>query len=99
MNKRDRDTRGGDQSSTGVGNDDKDRQGQRSQDPDSPYARGENRSRTTKPKNQMESRNTGAGSRPDKSGKGSTVDTGDRSSRGEDSEGRPTRSGSKSNAS
>ena len=99
MNKRDRDTKGGDQSSTGVGNDDKDRQGQRSQDPESAYARGENRSQTTKPKNQMESRNTGAGPRPDKSGKGSTVDTGDRASRGEDSKGRPTRSGSKSNAS
>ena len=98
MKKRDRDTKGGDQSSSGVGNDDRDRQGQRSQDPESPYARGEDRSQTTKPKNQMESRNTGAGPRPDKSGKGSTVDTGDRASRGEDSEGRPTRSGSKSNA-
>jgi hypothetical protein len=46
----------------------------------------------------MESRNTGSKPRPDKSGKGSTVDTGDRASRGEDSKGRPTRSGSKSNA-
>ena len=61
-------------------------------------ARGEERSKTTKPKNQMESRNTGSTPRPDKSGRGSTVDTGDRSSRGEDSQGRPTRSGSKSNA-
>ena len=99
MNKRDRDSRGGDQSSTGVGNDDKDRQGQRVQDPDSAYARGENRSKTTKPKNQMESRNTGSGPKPNKAGKGSTVDTGNRSSRGENSKGRPTRSGSKSNAS
>jgi len=94
-----RNTRGGDQSSSGVGADDRDRQGQRVQDPESAYARGEDRSKTTKPKNQMESRNTGSGPRPDKSGKGSTVDTGDRSSRGEDSKGRPTRSGSKSNAS
>ena len=94
-----RDTKGGDQSGSGVGSDDRDRQGQRVQDPESAYARGEDRSKSTKPKNQMESRNTGAGPRPDKSGKGSTVDTGDRASRGEDSEGRPTRSGSKSNAS
>src|SRR5687767_14912777 len=93
-----RNTQGGDQSGSGVGNDDRDRQGQRVQDPESPYARGEDRSKTTKPKNQMESRNTGSTPRPDKSGKGSTVDTGDRSSRGEDSQGRPTRSGSKSNA-
>jgi hypothetical protein len=98
MNKRDRNTQGGDQSGTGVGNDDRDRQGQRVQDPESPYARGENRSKTAKRKSQAESRNTGAGPRPDKSGKGSVVDTGDRSSRGEDSQGRPTRSGSKSNA-
>jgi hypothetical protein len=45
----------------------------------------------------MESRNTGSTPRPDKSGKGSTIDTGTRSSRGEDSKGRPTRSGSESN--
>ena len=99
MNKRDRDTQGGDQSSTGVGNDDRDRQGQRVQDPESPHARGEERSKPTKPSSQAESRNTGSGPRPDKSGKGSTIDTGERSSRGEDGEGRPTRSGSKSNAS
>ena len=98
MNKRDRNTEGGDQSSTGVGNDDRERQGQRVQDPQSAYARGENRSKTTKPESQMESRNTGSRPRPDKSGKGSTVDTGTRSSRGEDGKGRPTRSGSKSNA-
>jgi hypothetical protein len=92
-----RDSRGGDQSSSGVGGDDRDRQGQRVQDPDSAYARGDQRSTTTKPKNQMESRNTGSAPRPDKSGKGSTIDTGTRSSRGEDSRGRPTRSGSDSN--
>lgn len=97
-NKRDRDTKGGDQSSTGVGGDDRDRQGQRVQDPESPRARGEDRSTSTKPKNQMESRNTGSTPRPDKSGRGSTVDTGTRSSRGEDTKGRATRSGSKSNA-
>ena len=39
---------------------------------------------------------TGSKPRPDKSGKGSTVDTGTRSSRGEDSKGRSTRSGSES---
>ena len=92
-----RNTRGGDQSGSGVGGDDRDRQGQRVQDPDSAYARGDQRSVTTKPKNQMESRNTGSKPRPDKSGKGSAVDTGTRSSRGEDSQGRSTRSGSESN--
>jgi hypothetical protein len=93
-----RNTKGGDQSSAGVGGDDRDRQGQRIQDPESAYARGDQRSTTDKPKNQMESRNTGSKPRPDKSGRGSTIDTGNRSSRGEDSLGRPTRSGSKSNA-
>ncbi len=97
MKKRGRNTTGGDQSSSGVGNDDRDRQGQRVQDPESAYARGDNRSTTTKPKNQMESRATGSKPRPDKSGKGSAIDTGTRSSRGEDSRGRPTRSGSESN--
>jgi hypothetical protein len=92
-----RNTRGGDQSGSGVGGDDRDRQGQRVQDPESAYARGDQRSTTMKPKNQMESRNTGSTPRPDKSGKGSTIDTGTRSSRGEDSKGRPTRSGSDSN--
>ncbi len=98
VNRRSRTTEGGDQSSSGVGNDDRDRQGQRVQDTESAFARGAKRSTTDKPKNQMESRNTGSRPRPDKSGKGSTVDTGNRSSRGEDSKGRPTRSGSKSNA-
>ena len=92
-----RNTQGGDQSSSGVGNDDRDRQGQRVQDPESAHARGDQRSKSTKPKNQMESRATGSKPRPDKSGKGSTVDTGTRSSRGEDSKGKPTRSGSDSN--
>jgi hypothetical protein len=92
-----RDTQGGDQSSSGVGGDDRDRQGQRVQDPASAHARGDQRSTTAKPKSQMESRNTGSKPRPDKSGRGSTVDTGTRSSRGEDSLGRPTRSGSESN--
>ena len=92
-----RNTQGGDQSGSGVGEDDRDRQGQRVQDPDSAHARGDQRSTTTKPKNQMESRNTGSTPRPDKSGKGSTIDTGTRSSRGEDSKGRATRSGSDSN--
>ena len=91
-----RNTQGGDQSGSGVGNDDRDRQGQRVQDPDSAHARGDQRSVTTKPKNQMESRATGSKPRPDKSGKGSTVDTGTRSSRGEDRKGRSTRSGSES---
>ena len=92
-----RNTQGGDQSGSGVGGDDRDRQGQRVQDPDRAYARGDQRSTTAKPGNQMESRNTGSTPRPDKSGKGSTIDTGTRSSRGEDSSGRATRSGSDSN--
>jgi hypothetical protein len=92
--KRGRDSRDGDQGSSGVGADDRDRQGQRSQDPESPWARGEERSEKPAP-----NRNTGSGPRPDKSGRGSVVDTGDRSGRGEDRLGRPTRSGSKSNAS
>jgi hypothetical protein len=93
-----RNTQGGDQSGSGVGGDDRDRQGQRVQDPESAYARGDQRSTTTRPKSQMESRNTGSKPRPDKSGRGSTIDTGTLSSRGEDSKGRSTRSGSKSNA-
>ena len=68
-----RNSQGGDQSSSGVGGDDRDRQGQRVQDPDSADARGDQRSTTTKPKNQMESRNTGSTPRPDKSGKGSNL--------------------------
>src|SRR5687767_2284929 len=99
MAKRDRNTEGGDQSSSGVGGDDRDRQGERIQDPDSPWARGEARSKPTKPASQAESRNTGAGPRPDKSGPGSLTDTGTRRGRGEKKDGTPTRSGSKSNAS
>jgi hypothetical protein len=94
MAKRARDSRDGDQSSSGVGAEDRDRQGQRIQDPESPWARGEDRS--TKP---APNRNTGSGPRPHKSGRASVVDTGNRASRGEDRLGRPTRSGSKSNAS
>jgi hypothetical protein len=93
MAKRGRDSRNGDQSSSGVGGDDRDRQGERVQDTESPWARGEDRSAKPAP-----NRNNGSGPRPDKSGRGSAVDTGDRSSRGEDRQGRPTRSGSKSNA-
>ena len=93
MAKRGRDSRDGDQSSSGVGNDDRDRQGQKSYEPDSPWARPEDRSAQPAP-----NRNTGSGPRPDKAGPGSSVDTGNRSSRGEDGLGRPTRSGSKSNA-
>jgi hypothetical protein len=92
MAKRGRSTEDGDQSSSGVGADDRDRQGQRIQDPNSPWARGENRSPAPAP-----NRNTGSGPRPDKSGRGSQVDTGDRSSRGENSRGQRTRSGSQSN--
>jgi hypothetical protein len=93
MAKRGRHSRGGDQSSSGVGGDDRDRQGERIQDPESPWARGEDRSAKPEP-----NRNTGSGARLDKSGRGSAADTGTRSSRGEDRGGRPTRSGSKSNA-
>jgi hypothetical protein len=92
MAKRGRNTQGGDQSNSGVGADDRDRQGQRVQDPESPRARGEKRSPPPAP-----NRNTGSGLRPDKSGRGSEVDTGDRSGRGENSRGESTRSGSESN--
>jgi hypothetical protein len=92
MAKRGRSTQGGDQSSSGVGIDDRDRQGERIQDPDSPRARGEKRSPAPAP-----NRNTGSGPRPDKSGRGSEVDTGDRSSRGENNRGKRTRAGSESN--
>jgi len=94
MAKRGRDSRDGDQSSSGVGGDDRDRQGQRVQDTESAWARPADRSSKPAP-----NPNTGSGPRPDKAGRGSAVDTGDRGSRGEDSRGRPTRSGSKSNAS
>jgi len=90
--KRGRNTQGGDQSSSGVGADDRDGQGQRVQDPESPWARGEKRSPPPPPNT-----NTGSGPRPDKSGPGSEVDTGDRSGRGENSRGERTRSGSESN--
>ena len=89
-----RDTKDGDQGSSGVGADDRDRQGQRVQDPQSARARGDERSPQP-----PENRNTGSGPRPDKSGRGSTIDTGDREGRGEKSTGEPTRSGSRSNAS
>jgi hypothetical protein len=92
MAKRGRSTEGGDQSSSGVGVDDRDRQGERIQDPNSPWARGEKRSPPPAP-----NRNTGSGPRPDKSGRGSEIDTGDRGSRGENSRGKRTRAGSESN--
>jgi hypothetical protein len=88
-NRRDRDTQGGSQSGSGVGADDRDRQGQRVQDPDSVWATGVKRGprETTEP--------AGKG-RPNH---GHQPDTGDRSSRGEDSNNRKTRSGSDSNES
>ena len=93
MAKRGRDSRDGDQSSSGVGADDRVRQGQRVKVPESAWARGVVRSSKPAP-----NRNTGSGPRPTTAGRGSAVDTGDRSCRGEDRLGRPTRSGSKSNA-
>ena len=78
----------------GVGGDAGARLGQRAKYRVCRWAGGVYRSAKPEP-----NRNTGSGPRPDKSGRGSTVDTGDRSSRGEDRKGRPTRSGSKSNAS
>jgi hypothetical protein len=96
MSKRGRSTEDGDQGSSGVGADDRDRQGQRVQDPESPYARGEQaEGRTASGKK----RNTGSTPRPDKSGRGSAVDTGTRRGRGEKATGESTRSGSRSNAS
>jgi hypothetical protein len=76
-----------------VGNDDRDRQGPKSYEPESPWARSEDRSPPPPPNT-----NTGSGPRPNKAGPGSAVDTGNRTGRGEDRLGRPTRSGSKSNA-
>jgi hypothetical protein len=99
MAQRGRETREGDQSSSGVGGDDRDRQGQRIQDTGSQWARTEKRSGVEGKADQSESRNTGAGPRLDKSGRGSTVDTGTRRGRGEKKTGRPTRSGSRSNES
>jgi hypothetical protein len=96
MSRRGRNTVDGDQSSSGVGADDRDRQGQRVQDPESPYARGEQAAgRDAGAKR----RSTGSGERLDKSGRGSTVDTGTRRGRGEKATGESTRSGSRSNAS
>jgi hypothetical protein len=96
MTKRDRNTVDGDQSSSGVGADDRDRQGQRVQDPESPYARGEQASGRS---GSGRKRATGSTPRLDKSGRGSTVDTGTRRGRGEKATGERTRSGSRSNAS
>jgi hypothetical protein len=66
MTKRGRNAQDGDQSSSGVGADDRDRQGERIQDPESPWARGEKRSPAPPP-----NRNTGSGPRLDKSRRGS----------------------------
>jgi hypothetical protein len=98
MAKRGRNTVDGQQSSSGVGGDDRDRQGQRIQDPESPWARGENRS-GGRAGEAGASRNTGSGPRPNKAGRGSTVDTGDRASRSEKPTGERKRSGSDSNRS
>jgi hypothetical protein len=91
MAKRGRSTEGGDQSSSGVGADDRDPQGQRIQDPDSPWATGLPPKRA--PRGSVR-RGSGKGSSA-KSRRGSTVDTGTRTGRGEDRFGRPTRSGSR----
>jgi hypothetical protein len=93
MARRDRDTRGGSQSGSGVGGDDRDRQGQRIQDPESPWATGTRDETAERPSVR---RGSGLGSSA-KARKGSGVDTGTRSGRGEDRLGRPTRSGSCSN--
>jgi hypothetical protein len=87
-NRRDRDTHGGDQSSSGVGADDRERQGQRVQDPESPFATGVDSG--------AEDATEGTPRGPNH---GRQPDTGDRSSRGEDRDNRPTRSGSRSNRS
>ena len=86
-NRRDRDTREGDQSSSGVGADDRDRQGQRVQDPESPRATG------------VAAAEPPAAPRKKAPNHGHQPDTGDRSARGEDHNNRRTRSGSRSNAS
>ena len=99
MGRRGRDTRDGDQSSSGVGGDDRDRQGERLQDTDSPWARPQKRSGLRGKPDQQESRATGSTPRLDKSGRGSTVDTGTRRGRGEKATGEATRSGSRSNES
>jgi hypothetical protein len=93
MAKRDRNTVGGNQSSSGVGNDDRDRQGQRVQDPESPWATG-TREKTVERRSAR--RGSGLGSSA-KSRRGSVVDTGTRTGRGENRLGKATRSGSRSN--
>lgn len=92
MAKRDRSTVGGSQSGSGVGGDDRDRQGQKIQDPESPWATGQ-RSEQAEEKGSIR-RGSGLGSSA-KSRPGSKLDTGARTGRGEDRLGR-TRSGSRS---
>lgn len=99
MAKRGRSTIDGDQGSSGVGGDDRDRQGERIQDPESRWARGEKRSGAQKSQAARKRRRTGSRPRLDKSGRGSALDTGDRRGRGEKATGERTRSGSRSNAS
>jgi hypothetical protein len=93
MAKRGRNTVDGDQSGSGVGGDDRDRQGQRIQDPASPWATGPREAAAEK---RSRRRGSGLGSSA-KSRRGSAVDTGTRTGRGEDRRGRATRSGSRSN--
>jgi hypothetical protein len=88
--RRDRDTQGGNQGSSGVGADDRDRQGQRVQDPESLRATG------------VASNDKGETPAPVGKGRpnhGRQADTGDRAAKGEDRYNRPTRSGSRSNRS
>jgi hypothetical protein len=99
MAKRDRSTIDGDQSSSGVGGDDRDRQGERVQDPESPRARGQKRAGAGRSRASTKRRRTGSRPRLDKSGRGSRIDTGNRRGRGEKATGERTRSGSRSNAS
>jgi hypothetical protein len=93
MVRRDRDTLDGSQSGSGVGADDRDRQGQRIQDPDSPWAVSPPATRAKRPSTR---RGSGRGNAA-KSSRGSVVDTGTRRGRGEDRLGRRSRSGSRSN--
>jgi hypothetical protein len=93
MAKRGRNTTAGSQSSSGVGQDDRDRQGQRVQDPQSPWATG---TREKTGARRSVRRGSGLGGSA-KSRRGSVVDTGARTGRGEDRRGRATRSGSRSN--
>lgn len=87
-NRRDRNTDGGGQSGTGVGADDRDRHGQRVQDPESPWATG------LPPAKDQSTTPPGPGN----ANHGHQPDTRDRISKGEDENNRPTRSGSRSNA-